>query len=95
MSEYIESEFNPCDVCNYKRCSNCVLHELAMKIIRHPAADVALVRHGRWIETVQENGCAEWTEFRCSVCGAVFDGNEWLFDEWKGYPVCLTRMDGE
>ena len=95
MAEYIEREFNPCYVCDYKRCSNCILHELAMKFVGRPAADVAPVVHGRWIETVQENGCAEWTEFRCSVCGAVFDGNDYLFYEWKGCPVCLTRMDGE
>ena len=43
MADYIESEFNPCDVCDYKRCSNCILHELAMKVVGHPIADVALV----------------------------------------------------
>ena len=43
MAEYIKSEFNPCTVCDYKRCSNCILHELAMKFVGHPAADVALV----------------------------------------------------
>ena len=70
--------------------------EDALTIIEDfPAADVEPVRHGRWIKTVQENGCAEWTEFECCVCGAVFDGNERLFDEWKGCPVCLTRMDLE
>lgn len=59
-----------------------------------PAADVAPVVHGRWIKTTHENACAEWTDFTCSVCGAVFDDNEWLFSEWSGCPVCLARMDG-
>ena len=43
MAEYVEREFNPCDVCNYKRCGNCILHELAMKFVGHPAADVVEV----------------------------------------------------
>ena len=60
---------------------------------RIPAADVAPVRHGRWIKTIRENGCAEWTDFTCSVCGCVFDGNSWLFSEWKGCPVCLAKME--
>ena len=65
------------------------------EIKRLPAEDIIPVVHGKWIRTVQENGCAEWTEFRCSVCGAVFDGNDYLFSEWRGCPVCLSRMDGE
>ena len=60
-----------------------------------PAADVVPVVHGRWIATEQENGCTVWNDYTCSVCGSVFDGNDWLFDEWKGCPVCLARMDGE
>ena len=60
-----------------------------------PTADVVPVVHGRWIVTEQENGCAVWNDYTCSVCGSVFDGNDWLFDEWKGCPVCLARMDGE
>lgn len=64
-------------------------------IDKQPTIDAAPVVHGQWIKTVQENGCTEWTEFRCSVCGAVFDGNDWLFSEWRGCPLCLTRMDGK
>ena len=52
------------------------------------------VRRGRWIKTEQENACAMWTDFKCPVCDTIFDGNDWKFDEWKGCPVCLTRLDG-
>lgn len=65
------------------------------RIDKAPAADVAPARHGRWIKTIRENSCAEWTDFTCSVCGSVFDGNDWLFSEWKGCPVCLAKMDLE
>ena len=71
-------------------------YKCVMKLIANAQTiDAVPVVHGKWIKTVQENGCAEWTEFRCSVCGAVFDGNDWLFSDWKGCPVCLARMDGD
>ena len=40
MTERIESEFNPCDVCEYTHCNNCILHELAMKFVKQSAEDV-------------------------------------------------------
>jgi hypothetical protein len=64
-------------------------------IDEQPTIDPVPALRGHWIKTEQENGCAMWTDFKCSVCGSVFDGNENLFSEWKGCPVCLTRMDGE
>ena len=56
--------------------------------------EAELVRHGRWIKTERENACAMWTDFKCPVCGTIFDGNDWMFEKWKGCPVCLTRLDG-
>lgn len=59
--------------------------ELMSAISIIPAADVAPVRHGHWIE---EDGCQicsecgeehEWDEYRaayCDVCGARMDGAE-------------------
>jgi hypothetical protein len=58
-------------------------NDLADNFYRIPAADVAPVRRGHWIE---ENGCQicsecgeehEWDEYRaayCDVCGAKMDG---------------------
>ena len=46
-----------------------------------PAADVAEVVHGRWIE----DPCG----WHCSECGA--DGR----DGWKFCPNCGAKMDGE
>ena len=54
-----------------------------------PAADVALVRHGRWIKAeqyVDEDGIH--TQVRCSLCGRYED-------EREPYCNCGARMDGE
>lgn len=99
--EYIEREAAVCVCANqYKEClrksdwcGDTVAWNIGFAIKAIPTADVAPVRHGRWIKTIRENGCAEWTDFTCSVCGSVFDGNDWLFSEWKGCPVCLAKMD--
>lgn len=89
--EYIEREvaIKAADITNFETPYGTSISALR----RIPAADVAPVAHGRWIKTIRENGCAEWTDFTCSVCGSVFDGNDWLFSEWKGCPVCLAKMD--
>ena len=56
-----------------------------------PAADVAPVRHGRWIKPVPGDG-----ENYCSVCHAE---QPWFY--WYGYyepdycPSCGARMDKE
>lgn len=46
-------------------------------------ADVAEVKHGKWIR--------EGNEKKCSVCGFVYYSNN---DEWNGCPNCLAKMDG-
>ena len=49
-----------------------------------PSADVAPVRHGRWIDKIY--GCKE-----CSECGYI-----WLDFGCPNYcPKCGARMDGE
>lgn len=82
--------FNPCDVCDYKRCKNCILYELVMKFIGHKAADVAPVVHGRWIDG------------KCTNCGdeapdfIAYIGCE--LDDWEPTPYCPNcgaRMDGD
>ena len=45
---------------------------IASEISCLPAADVAPVVHGRWIERKEhfyfQNGCKEWINFYCSEC---------------------------
>jgi len=97
MAEYIEREFNPCDVCDYRRCSNCVLHELAMKFAEAPAADVQPVVHGRWVGLEYDgyaDGCPVYDLWECSECGEEVRGE----DVPETHPFCHgcgARMDGD
>ena len=47
-----------------------------------PTADVAEVKHGRWIRSGNEK--------RCSVCEFVYYSNN---DDWNGCPNCLSKMN--
>lgn len=96
MAEYIERGDVWSEIMQLPHNGDIISSEDVEEVIKNiPAADVSPVVHGRWIKTEQENGCAMWTDFECSVCGSVFDGNERLFEKWKGCPMCFTRMDGE
>ena len=56
-----------------------------------PAADVAEVRHGRWMDAESDDGCIVW---HCSVCS-------YPVKTIGGYPIyhycpsCGARMDKE
>ena len=58
-----------------------------------PSADVAPVRHGRWIELAMKG------EFKCSVCGRgsksknTFQLIPTVY--WNYCPNCGAKMDGE
>lgn len=58
-------------------------------ILKAPAADVAPVAHGRWIEKTVPEGCRY---FECSNCGA----HENRHTAIKGYYCwrCGAKMDG-
>ena len=59
----------------------CVLHDL-------PAADVALVVHGRWIE---QEKYTFGVMYDCSICGdRILDNGH----SWNYCPNCGARMDG-
>ncbi len=52
-----------------------------------PAADVAPVRHGRWVKTIGENGVTSAS--RCNLCG--FEDNR--FSLFNYCPGCGALMD--
>lgn len=65
-------------------------NDLAEDFHRIPAADVELVRHGRWIDNGADG--YEWA-FVCSRCGYV-DGHP--FDDRHNFcPNCGAKMDLE
>ena len=96
MDEYIKRE----DLLELYRIDDPVLNEnghVPLSVIRQnimdiPAADVAPVRHGRWIDN------------HCTVCGMMPMGDEmWknydceppLFERFMDYcPICGAKMDG-
>lgn len=66
---------------------------MAMEIVASPpAADVAPVVHGRWIERKEhfyfQNGCKEWINFYCSECDAPNNSPT------DYCPNCGAKMDG-
>lgn len=54
-----------------------------------PAADVAPVRHGRWIPVPHTGDCC----YTCSECG--FECDAYLLDVGDYCPACGARMDKE
>lgn len=55
-----------------------------------PAADVALVRHGRWI--YHEETIRTLSHTRCSVCSSI--RYEHYVNDFRFCPSCGARMDG-
>lgn len=91
MAEYIERE--PL-LAEYDREHTGSPGRARELIANAPAADVAPVRHGRWIDTYGDS----WT---CSVCGAGSYFNEdWRGKDDKSYLMnychyCGAKMDKE
>lgn len=94
MAEYIEREaairaltLHDCDSAGAK-----------MAICDLPAADVAPVRHGRWLHTEEPLG---WKDVDCMECSACHDSwiieEDYCFDDmplWNYCPSCGAKMDG-
>lgn len=68
-------------------------------IMNIPAADVAPVVHGEWIQIKEPLG---WKDIDCVMCSACED--KWIMDkeydldfykeQWKYCPFCGAKMDG-
>lgn len=94
MDEYIERE----DLLELYRMDDPVLNEnghVPLSVIRQnimdiPAADVAPVRHGRWIDKGEYAVCAE-----CGGrSGTQYDGVEPIPLMTQFCPNCGAKMDG-
>ena len=91
MAEYIEREAvydicavecSSCIKCTCKN-NNCTI--IPVKVACVPAADVAPVRHGKWIK---EKGSL-WSLANCSICGKLTVEGDASY-----CPNCGARMDG-
>ena len=91
MAEYIEREYAVdavldvyCDTPDIDL--SCEKFEAA--ILKIQAADVAPVRHGRWIAIKVPN---EWDKGQCSECRSIFNSSVWGTNYC---PNCGAVMDG-
>ena len=96
MKEYVERDAlmlrikeihcAECDSYNGLRCRACWVDDALDYIDSEPAADVAPVRHGRWIEKETYNLCIMYD---CSLCGdrILDNGHHWYY-----CPNCGARM---
>ena len=91
MDEYIEREKA------WRKVNRAKNIEEALSLIDSiPAADVAEVKHGEWIDLHDENVLYEQT-YKCSVCGEwfVIEAGTPKENGYKYCPNCGARMDGE
>ena len=101
MSEYIEREFALNVLCrencghNYEanKCNNCYTSNFINYL---PTADVAEVKHGKWIEVQKEN---IWNDIvpvlECSACGKYTVGTRGIMTKSNYCPNCGAKMDLE
>ena len=97
MAEYIErgtlmrriKEIHcaECDSYHGVRCRACWVDDTLGYIDSEPAADVAPVRHGRWIAIKVPN---EWDKGQCSECRLIFNSSVWGTNYC---PNCGAKMD--
>lgn len=65
--------------------------EWLWEILDIPAADVAPVKHGHWIE--QENWIPDDYYYTCSACGEDYNTIDGTLD-YNFCPNCGAKMDG-
>lgn len=71
MKEYIE---RAALIDDFEHCSASkeIIKAIVDRINLHPAADVAEVRHGRWVDKSNISRAAVEQRVDCSVCGHIF-----------------------
>ena len=94
MDEYIEREVATNVVCNILWKMNDLSTSVMAKALNSiPAADVAPVRHGRWVQVIVhiefEDGFVDRVEEYCSVCHEPNERRCTYF-----CPNCGAKMDG-
>ena len=99
MDEYIKREAATNVACNILWKMNDLSTSVMAKALNSiPAADVAPVRHGRWLHTEEPLG---WKDVDCMECSACHDSwiieEDYCFDDmplWNYCPSCGAKMDG-
>ena len=87
MSDYIKRE-DAVETARLHRVNGYHLTiNIADEIEKLPSADVAPVRHGRWV--VIDAGA-----LRCSFCGVSFPDLHPLYEKARYCPCCGSKMNG-
>ena len=51
-------------------CTQCVMGECKVEILRLPVVDVSPVKHGKWETEICDDGFGAYNLFVCSLCGS-------------------------
>lgn len=98
MAEYIDREkllkrFNIDDMMNVNG-TLISLREAQETISNFPAADVAPVRHGKWVHSRYENCSEQFEMVKCSCCGHEAYAIAFYVRGGNYCPNCGAKMDG-
>lgn len=91
MAEYVKLEALKEAFKSVTDDCTCPIHlaaEIDQILDQSPVADVAPVRHGRWIAVKVPN---EWDKGQCSECKSIFNSSVW---GTKYCSNCGAKMDG-
>jgi len=94
MSDYIKRE-DALEQFDYYDLGEYLTTQIRGMLMDVPSADVAPVRHGKYIGTEFDgyaDGCPVYYEWKCSECGCVFEEEE---PTYNYCPNCGARMDEE
>lgn len=98
MDEYIKRDgllrkFNVDDMMNVNG-TLISLHDARKTISNFPAADVAPVRHGKWVHSRYENCSEQFEMVKCSCCGREAYAMAFYVRDGNYCPNCGAKMDG-
>lgn len=103
MTEYIDrsellriESLLDSDVLRASKTASVIYDQIMYDIEHIPAADVAEVKHGKWIEVQKEN---IWNDIvpvlECSACGKYTVGTRGIMTKSNYCPNCGAKMDLE
>ena len=103
MTEYIDrsellriESLLDSDVLRASKTASVIYDQIMYDIEHIPAADVAEVKHGKWIEVQKEN---IWNDIvpvlECSACGKYTVGTRGIMTKSNYCPNCGAKMGAE
>lgn len=93
MAEYIERKMAIVEACNSLELYPSEYAKLEDALNKIPPADVAPVRHGRWIEPPRLHYGAK--QYECSICYSdTFWNKHSITEKYPHCPNCGAKMRG-